>query len=272
MISAVTVLHDSRVHLERLLDSIDQHVPGQVEVVAVDTGSSDGGAQLARDRGCTVVERPDNPGFGPANNAGLEHARHAVTALLNPDVVLRDDGLLRLAERAAAAAPGTLLFPRLLNPDGSVQDSAHPRPGTWGEIARAVLPAKLAPQPYRSDVQREVGWAIAAAVVARTQTLRELGPFDPDAFMFYEDMDLCLRARACELHPDIRLTHVGGHSTGAERLPLEATRRRQVVEADLGVGARRRDDAAQLLTFARAGVKSRRARAQLRALWVARKA
>lgn len=272
MIAVVTVLHGSRAHLERLLDSIDAHTPrGAIHVVAVDTGAPDGGAELAAARGCTVVHRPDNPGFGPANNAGLERvpAEAEVTALLNPDVELLDDGLLRLAERASE---NTLLFPRLLNPDGSVQDTAHPRPGTWSEVARAFLPAQLAPQPYRATKTREVGWAIAAAVVARTETLRQLGPFDPHAFMFYEDLDLCLRAGRCELHPDVALRHVGGHSTGTERLPLEARRRREVVQARLGDTARRRDDLAQALTFARAGVISARAREQLRALRVARRA
>jgi len=274
VIAAVTVLHDSRAHLERLLDSIDVHGRGQVHVVAVDTGSRDGGAELAAARGCTVVDRPDNPGFGPANNAGLERVppEAEVTALLNPDVELLDDGLLTLAERARTAPPGTLLFPRLLNPDGSVQDTAHPRPGSWSEIARAFLPARLAPQPYRATGTRPIGWAIAAAVVARTDTLRALGPFDPHAFMFYEDLDLCLRAARCELHPDVALRHIGGHSTGAERLPLEATRRREVVAERLGEPARRRDDLAQALTFARAGVRSPRAREQLRALRVARRA
>lgn len=272
MIAAVTVLHDSRAHLERLLDSIDAHASGQIHVVAVDTGSRDGDAELAAARGCTVVHRPDNPGFGPANNAGLERVDAEVTALLNPDVELLDDGLLRLAERAARAPGGALLVPRLLNPDGSVQDTAHPRPGSWSEVARALVPARLAPQPYRARERRTVGWAIAAAVVARTDTLRALGPFDPHAFMFYEDLDLCLRAERCELHPDVALRHVGGHSTGAERLPLEATRRREVVRERLGGAALRRDDLAQALTFARAGVRSARAREQLRALRVARRA
>ena len=267
MISVVTVIHDSAAHLAGLLASLDRHAPGQ-EVIVVDTGSRDGGAQLARDRGCVVLDLPDNPGFGPANNAGVARAGSEVTALLNPDVELLDDGLLRLAERAR---PGVLLVPRLLNPDGSVQDTAHPRPGTAAEVARALLPARLAPQPYRARAVRPVGWAIAAALVAPTATLRELGPFDPEAFLFYEDLDLCLRAERCELHPDVALRHAGGHSIGDERLRLEAERRRRVVLERLGPAALRRDDLAQALTFARAGVRSSKARAQLRALRVARK-
>ena len=268
MISVVTVIHDSAEHLTRLLASLDRHAP-QAQVIVADSGSSDDGPRIARDHGAEVIDLPHNPGFGAANNAGVERARHDVTALLNPDVELLDDGLLRLAERAT---DGALLFPRLLNPDGSTQDSAHPLPGTRSEILRALLPARVAPQPYRATGTREIGWAIAAAVVATTKTLKDLGPFDPDAFMFYEDLELCLRAERRELHPDIALRHVGGHSTGPDRLSVEATRRREVIGGALGPRALRNDDLAQALTFLRAGVRSRRAREQLAALRVARRA
>ena len=267
MISVVTVIHNSAEHLRRLLASLDRHATG-AQVIVVDSGSGDDGARIARDHGAEVVDLPHNPGFGPANNAGVARARHDVTALLNPDVELLDDGLAMLAGRAT---PGTLLFPRLLNPDGSTQDSAHPLPGTRQEILRAFLPARLAPQPYRATQTRTIGWAIAAALVATTDTLRQLGPFDPDAFMFYEDMDLCLRADRCELHPDVALRHVGGHSTGPDRLGQEATRRREVIAERLGARALRNDDLAQTLTFLRAGLRSRRAREQLAALRVARR-
>jgi GT2 family glycosyltransferase len=268
VISVVTVIHNSGDHLRRLLESLDRHAPG-AQTIVVDTGSTDGGADLARHHRAEVVDLPHNPGFGAANNAGVQHARHDVTALLNPDVELLDDGLLTLSGRVT---DGALLYPRLLNPDGSVQDTAHPLPGTAGEILRAFLPARLSPQPYRSEATRPIGWAIAAAVAAKTDTLRTLGPFDPDAFLFYEDLDLSLRADRCELHPDVALRHVGGHSIGPDRLALEATRRREVVAERLGARALKNDDLAQALTFLRAGVRSRRAREQLHALRVARRA
>jgi GT2 family glycosyltransferase len=270
MITVVTVLHRSRPHLERLLDSLGRHVPGETQVVAVDTGPDDGGARLARDRGAEVVALPGNPGFGAANNAGIERAHHDVTALLNPDVELLDAGLLTLAGRVRER--DALAVPRLLNPDGTTQDTAHPAPGTRSEILRALLPARLAPQPYRAGQRREVGWAIAAALVARTATLRALGPFDPEHFLFYEDLDLCLRSPVpVELHPDVALRHEGGHSTGSDRLAAEAKRRREVIGRNLGAKALRRDDVAQALTFGRTAVFKPRARAQLRALREARR-
>jgi GT2 family glycosyltransferase len=121
-----------------------------------------------------------------------------------------------------------------------------------------------------------VGWAIAACVAARTSLLRRLGPFDPGAFLFYEDLELCLRARAAGaptiLHPELALRHTGGHSAG-RAVALKATRRREVVGASLGARALAIDDAAQALTFlTRAAVGRRRAEniEELRALRAAR--
>jgi N-acetylglucosaminyl-diphospho-decaprenol L-rhamnosyltransferase len=256
------VVHDSAPDLARLLDSIDRELDPAPGVVVVDSGSSDGGAELARERGATVTSLDGNRGFGAGCNAGLALVEVPVTALVNPDVELLDGGLARLA--ADAAAGDALLAPRLLNGDGSVQDSAHPTPGRLEGLVPALVPRPLLPgplrrryEPWRSDSPREVGWAVAACLVARTELLRRLGPFDPDAFLFYEDMELCLRARRVGvptvLRPDVALRHRGGGSVvptlGDRDLPLRARRRREVMARE-GKAALLLDDLAEAATFA----------------------
>ncbi|MGH2847832.1 MAG: glycosyltransferase family 2 protein, partial [Thermoleophilaceae bacterium] len=83
----VTVIHDSAVDLERLLDSLDL-LEERPPVVAVDSGSSDAGGALAAGRGAEVVDLGENRGFGAGCNAGLELVEAPVTALVNPDVEL----------------------------------------------------------------------------------------------------------------------------------------------------------------------------------------
>ena len=275
----VTVLHDSAPELERLLPSLGAHVP-DAQVVVVDSGSTDHGPARAGAAGAEVVVLDGNPGFGAASNAGVALARHPVTVLLNPDCELADAGLADLAARAAGQ--DALLVPRLVGNDGEVQRSAHPRPGGPMALVRAVLPTRALPQPHRARRPRRVGWAIAACVAARTDLLRRLGPFDPEAFLFYEDLDLCLRAAAIGaptvLHPEVVVRHLGGASTarafGGEAFDLQARRRREVVGARLGPRALKVDDGAQALTFGlRAAVGRERGRnvAALRALRAARR-
>jgi GT2 family glycosyltransferase len=262
-LSVVVVLHDSSPDLVRLLESLDRHLPQRPDVVVVDTGSSDDGADLAAEWGARVVGLAGGTGFGAANDEGVRHAGGDVTALLNPDTRLLDDGLLRLA--ALASERDALLVPRLLDPDGSIQRSAHPAPGDAGALLPAVVHPRLLPRrrreradPWRAEKPTTVGWAIAAALVARTALLRDLGPFATDAHLFFEDMDLCLRAAErgvpTELRPEVRLLHTGGHSTrpafGGEPHEVIARRRREVVAERLGPRAVARDDAAQAVTFA----------------------
>jgi GT2 family glycosyltransferase len=287
--AAVVVIHDSARHLAALLASIERHLPADPpQVVVVDSGSHDDGPAIARARGVELVALDGNPGFGAASNAGLARVEHAVTVLLNPDCELVDGSLAELAERAARA-PDALLVPRLLNSDGSTQRSAHPLPGTPAALLPALWPPAVMPralrehyEPWRAERPRAAGWAIAACVAARTDLLRRLGPFDPSAFLFYEDLDLCLRARAAgvptELRPEARVIHHGGHATGpalgARAFDAQARRRREVVGARLGARALALDDAAQALTFgARALAGRRRAEnlAELRSLRQARR-
>jgi N-acetylglucosaminyl-diphospho-decaprenol L-rhamnosyltransferase len=287
-LAIVTVAHDSEADLARLLDSLAR-LERQPHVVVVDSGSSDASAALAAARGADVVELGANRGFGAGCNAGLEQVSEPVTALVNPDVELLDAGLELLAREAAGR--DALIVPRLLNEDRSPQDSAHPPPGTLEGLVPALLPRPLLPgplrrryEPWRSRVPRRVGWAVAACMVARTALLRRLGPFDPDVFLFYEDMDLCLRAARegapTLLRPQVEVLHRGGASVvpalGHRDLELRARRRREVMA---GEGRRRLalDDAAQWLTFATRATARRalgrggdRERAQLAALRRAR--
>ena len=289
--SLVVVLHESAAEIELLLRSVEACLPVRPQVVVVDTGRDDGAAARCAGWGADVLERRDNPGFGAASNEGLELARHEVAILLNPDCELLDASLDSLAG-LARAHPEALHAPRLLNADGSVQDSAHPLPGTPGALLAAAVPPALAPralrermEPWRAGTARTVGWAIGACLAAPSAALRALGPFDPAAHLWAEDMELCLRARALGrptvLHPGLRLRHTGGHATRREGEPLDlpARRRREVVGATRGPAALALDDAAQALTFAsRAaghallGGDARRPARQLAALARARRA
>jgi GT2 family glycosyltransferase len=277
--AAVVVLHDSAGELAALLRSLERvEAP---RLVVVDTGSRDGGPELARAHGAEVLALPGNPGFGAACNAGLARVREDVTILLNPDCEALDDSLAALADLARRHTRA-LHAPRLLDPDGSVQRSAHPLPGTVGALIPAVVPPARLPrplreraEPFRAQSARSVGWAIGACLAAATGTLRALGPFDPAVHLYYEDMELCLRARAAGiptvLHPQLTIRHRGGHSTlrRGEDFEALARRRRDAVRDTRGRAALALDDAAQALTFAtRAAVKrgSRRERAQLAAL------
>jgi N-acetylglucosaminyl-diphospho-decaprenol L-rhamnosyltransferase len=265
-VAVVTVLHDSEPELRALLASLERHLPG-ARVVVVDSGSTDGGAAFARGwrtGAAEVLVLGENAGFGRAVNEGLSLVEEPVTALLNPDVELLDASL-DAAAREARRAPERLLAPLVLRPDGTREDNAQREPGSASLLGHALLPGAALPsplaaaiEPWRSKGPARAGWAVGSCVVARTETLRRLGPFDERAFMYAEDLDLGLRAADAGVEtwfwPAGRVVHSGAHSTrrafGGEPFELLASRRREVVRERRGPRRARADDLLQLLTFA----------------------
>lgn len=284
-LALVTVTHNSERDLPRLLSSVRAHLPA-ARVVVVDSGSSDGSAELARSHGAHVIELSENVGFGRASNAGVAEVEVAVTVLLNPDVELVDGSLGLLAEELRRS--DRILAPLVLRPDGSRQDSAQAEPGSAAAAAIALIPPVLMPPPLRSRAcpwtggrARRVGWAVGCCVAARTGTLRKLGPFDERTFMYAEDLDLGLRAadQGVEtwFQPEARVIHYGAHSAepafGGEPFELLARQRRRVVAECRGHRRAQIDDLLQAATFAGrialktlAGRSTGRERRQLRAL------
>jgi GT2 family glycosyltransferase len=93
--------------------------------------------------------------------------------------------------------------------------------------------------------------------VARTETLTRLGPFDERIFLYGEDLDLGLRARAAGVEtwfwPGARVLHHGAHSTSrafdGEPFELLARARREAVSRGLGSRRAAVDGVAQVVTF-----------------------
>ncbi len=288
-LALLTVTHNSEADVRRLLASARAHLPG-ARVIVVDSGSSDASAAVAREGGAHVIELGENVGFGRASNAGLAEVNEPVTVLVNPDVELVDASLAGLAEELQGS--DRILAPLVLQPDGSREDSAQEEPATAAAAAIALVPPALMPRPLRqracpwtTDDPRRVGWGVGSCLVARTDTLRRLGPFDERTFMYAEDLDLGLRAADAGIEtwfmPQARVIHRGAHSTsrafGGEPFELLAKRRREVVAERRGRDRARRDDLLQAVTFAnRIALKTlarrdtSRERAQLRALRKAR--
>ena len=255
-IAFVTVTFNSAPELGRLADSIERHLPG-ARLIVVDNASADGSRAVAERAGATLIGCDENRGFGTAANAGIAAVDEPVTVIVNPDVELVDDSIARLA---AHAEPGRLHAPMLLNTDGSRQDSAHPRPASAATALYSLIPGAALPrplrrvvEPWRAERARRVAWATAACLVARTDTLRQLGPFDESIFLYAEDLDLGLRADTW-FHPEARVIHTRAHSTekefGGENYELLARQRRTVVRRRLGRVRVFVDDVIELMTFA----------------------
>jgi GT2 family glycosyltransferase len=189
----------------RVVQQVTRSAPckaGEVEVVVVDNHSQPHpvAASLRRRRGVSLRRWGRNRGFARAVNEGSRLSRGEWLLLLNPDVTLPRGflkGALDLSERLAAEEPqaGIVGF-HLRNPDGSMQLSSGPFPTLAGTLAGLMLPR--ARRKYRAIHSRRrcrVPWVTGCCLLVRRNCFRQLGGFDENFFLYYEDVDLCLRAR-----------------------------------------------------------------------------
>jgi GT2 family glycosyltransferase len=205
-LSIVIVNYRQWEHTAALVRQILKHPAarrGVVEVVVVDNHSPPHplADTLRRWPGVSVRRWTRNRGFARAVNAGCRLSRGRWFLLLNPDMSITThflEGVLSLADQLAADDPraGIVGF-QLLNGDGSRQLSSGFFPTLPGTLAGLMVPRhrrKYHEPPGRS--RSRVPWVTGCCLLVRRECLQELGGLDESYFLYYEDVDLCRRARA----------------------------------------------------------------------------
>jgi len=175
---------------------------GSAEVVVIDNHSplEPTARRLRRLAGVSLRRLGRNRGFARAVNEAWRLSQGEWLLLLNPDVTLSPgflDSVLALVGRLQCEQPevGIVGF-HLRNPDGSRQLSAGPFPTLLGTLARLLLPrSRRKYQQVPTDQRRPVDWVTGCCLLVRRTCLEHLHGFDPDYFLYYEDVDLCRRAR-----------------------------------------------------------------------------
>lgn len=174
---------------------------GAAEVLVVDNHSPPDPAvrRLRRCPGVSLWRSGHNAGFAAGANRGCRLSRGRWVLLLNPDTSVPADFLDRaiaLAESLAAAEPsaGVVGF-GLRNTDGSPQHSFGPFPTLFGSLARLLLPRWRRKYHAVTPARRcRVPWLTGCCLLVRRDCYEQLGGFDEDFFLYYEDVDLCRRA------------------------------------------------------------------------------
>jgi GT2 family glycosyltransferase len=205
----------------RCLRSLREHEP-TLRLILVDNGSTDDSVaaveaeQLADD----IVLAGANLGFAGGNNLGLQRALDAgctVVGILNNDTYLEGPVFTSLAA-VVTADPDLVVTPviRYAATDdvwfqGGVLDAGYPR---------HIQPDEL-PQWPAMDGSRPVDVLTGCCMVASADSWREVGLFDDRLFLFFEDSDWSMRARATGrrlvVRTDVELRHVVSGSTRSAR-------------------------------------------------------
>lgn len=229
-LSIVVVNYNTRDMTLACLDSIAAETRlTRYETIVVDNASSDGSAEAlaAHPSRPSLIASPSNLGFARANNLAAEFAQGELLLLLNPDTVVLDGAIDRLVAFARRTPQARIWGGRTVFADRSLNPSScWSRMTPWNLACRAVGLTGLFPRSPLFNGEAYGGWdrgsertvdiVSGCFLLIRRGDWTELGGFDPAFFMYGEEADLCLRARALGARPRVTgeatIIHYGGAS------------------------------------------------------------
>jgi hypothetical protein len=199
------------------------------EVIVIDNASADGSADMVAEAFPRVLleRNRENRGFAGGCNQGMRRARGRYVLLLNSDTEVAPDAIERLLAFLETHPGYGAAAPLLHSPDGRVQKSLKRFPtlatALWfstplerwfpenRELARYFM--RDADQEQSADVEQPP----AACLLLKKSVLDEIGLFDEELWLFYNDVDLSKRLAAAGYRTryvaEARVLHHEGAST-----------------------------------------------------------
>jgi len=215
-VSAIIVNWNGKDLLAECLATLRLQTRPVDEVLVIDNGSSDGSQAMLRASypDVALIELGQNKGFSIANNVGIRRANGDYIALLNNDLLLDREWTARMvAALDADPSLGSCACKMLRYDERTVIDAAGINLRVNGTGRNRGLHERDG-EPYAHPAR--VFGACAGAAMYRAALFRDIGEFDEDLFIYFEDVDLAFRAQLagydCLYVPDAVVYHHHGAS------------------------------------------------------------
>ena len=220
--------------------------PPQVpfEVILLDNASPDNSAATiaAAYPQVRLIASKENTGFAGGNNIAAREAVGKRILLLNPDTWVFENSLTNLWDFAERTPEGGIWGGRTLFGDLRLNPtSCWSQTTLWSLLCRALGFTRMFPGSplfnpeamghWQRDSERKVDIVTGCFLLIDCALWQRLRGFDPTFFMYAEEADLCLRARAMGASPAItptaEIVHLGGasESSAADKV-IKTTRGR----------------------------------------------
>ena len=232
-VSIVIVNWNTREMVLRLLHQLSRSGGASthpIELIVVDNQSSDGSVDAIRRDFPEVklVAQAENRGFAGGVNPGVEVATQPLVLLLNTDAHTSRESIEAVAQYMADTPDVGVVGPQILSAEHTPESSAWRDPSlTWMALAAMGI-NKLKPFNFERYHEKpfiragEVDCVSGCAMMIRRDLMVELGGFDEDYFMYFEETDFCVRARrrGTRIHhaPVGEFVHEGGGTAKSVRL------------------------------------------------------
>ena len=227
-LSILIVSWNTRDMLVKCLNSIVKNEPSfEYEIIVVDNGSRDGTVEtvtsfFGHNKRIRVIPSLKNLGFARANNLAYENSAGEYILMLNPDTEVQDDALQTLVDYLAGHPGVGIVGPKLVNPDGSLQESVRRFPDVWSSLLvfsglhRFIRPRRYLMDGFDYGQTAGVDQVMGAALLTRRKIIQELGFLDPKFYLWYEEVDFCRRVKSrgyeVKFFPGAVVAHAGAQS------------------------------------------------------------
>jgi N-acetylglucosaminyl-diphospho-decaprenol L-rhamnosyltransferase len=224
--SVVTVNYRSWPYTLRCIDSLYGTGYEDFEVVVVD---NDQGSPPEIPHPVRLIRNPQNVGFARACNQGMEVSKGENLLFINPDTLVEENFFESLERFLDANPKAGVAGPKIVGYEGDVQLTARKELSfVSGFLGRTSLLTRLFPKnplvrrlfPAAEKLAgpTAVDWIAGTCMAVRRRTLEEIGAMDERFFMYFEDADLCRRAREAGwlvyYLPQVEVFHHSGASSG----------------------------------------------------------
>jgi len=204
-LSAIIVNYNTRSEVINCIQSILRNNRSKdFELIIIDNGSTDGSAEAIGSEfsDISLIKNSRNVGFSKAVNQGIQSAQGKYILFLNSDIVVERPIFQEIISYMGNNADIGIMGGKLVYPNRLLQLSAWAYPNLFTEFIQRVFYFRVLGKMrwYRNYKMRalkskEVDWVTGAFMVVRKEVFEKIGLFDETFFMYYEDTDLCLRAR-----------------------------------------------------------------------------
>jgi len=210
-----------------------------VEVIVIDNNSYDDSCRMIRQGfpDVVLIQNDVNLGFGKANNLAVKQAKGEYILLLNPDTVVDGNILDKTLKFFAEHSDNKSAFGGiLLNPDGSEQRGSR---RSFPNFLNVFLHFTKLYKVFKYKKSYDLSWlpvethqvdCVSGACIGMPKAMyEELGGFDEQFFLHFEDIDLCKRIWQAGyklwFYPQVRVFHVkGGSSNTSETIKTKVNK------------------------------------------------
>ena len=222
LFDVVIVTYNSAAYIKRCIQSIECAAATFFpRIIIVDNASCDHTKQVIQNAypAVTLIENSINRGFAAGVNQGIKQGSAPYIVVVNPDAFIERNAVQCAYKIFESDARIAALGGQLLDEDGALQHSIAAFPNLCTELFNKSLLRYFDKQKYemkRRETLCDVDSLVGACMFFRRSILDEVGSFDEDFFLFFEETEICYRLKKAGYrvmyHPDIIAVHAQGRS------------------------------------------------------------